>query len=186
MQQKRDANEEAPGHESKKAHVDESNIDAELLAQEFVDPENGDKGDEDVSKDSDKQESDGLKHHVLHPSSDKPLAGTEEWHRVRKDNHKEVERRRRQTINAGIKELAALLPSPETNKSQIIQRAIEFIKRLKESEKNNVEKWTLEKLLNDQALHELTATNEKLKSELEKAYRDVEHWKKICSIAKTD
>jgi bHLH factor len=125
-------------------------------------------------------------HQILHNNPDKPMAGSEEWHRIRKDNHKEVERRRRENINSGIKELAALLPSPETNKSQILQRAIEYIKRLKENEQNNIEKWTLEKLLNDQALAELTASNEKLKTELERAYREVEHWKKVCSIAKEE
>ncbi|GAA5823032.1 hypothetical protein JCM3770_005708 [Rhodotorula araucariae] len=38
----------------------------------------------------------------------------DEWERSRKDNHKEVERRRRETINAGITQLATLLP-PETS-----------------------------------------------------------------------
>lgn len=116
---------------------------------------------------------------ILHQSSEKPLAGTEEWHRIRKDNHKEVERRRRENINTGIKELASLLPTQDSNKSQILQRAIEYIKRLKENENNNIEKWTLEKLLTDQAVAELTASNEKLKAELERAYREVEHWKKV-------
>ncbi|ODV72745.1 Cbf1p CYBJADRAFT_112975, partial [Cyberlindnera jadinii NRRL Y-1542] len=97
--------------------------------------------------------------------NDKPAPGSADWHKQRKDNHKEVERRRRENINAGIKELAMLLPSAETNKSQILQRASEYIKRLKENEQNNIEKWTLEKLLNDQALTELTASNEKLKTE---------------------
>lgn len=121
---------------------------------------------------------------ILHQSAEKPLAGTEEWHRIRKDNHKEVERRRRENINSGIKELAALLPNQDSNKAQILQRAIEYIKRLKENENNNIEKWTLEKLLTDQAVAELTASNEKLKAELERAYREVEHWKKACTVAK--
>ncbi|CCH46163.1 Upstream stimulatory factor 1 [Wickerhamomyces ciferrii] len=118
---------------------------------------------------------------ILHQSSEKPLAGSDEWHRIRKDNHKEVERRRRENINSGIKELSTLLPTQDTNKSQILQRAIEYIKRLKENENNNIEKWTLEKLLTDQAIAELTASNEKLKAELERAYREVEHWKKASS-----
>lgn len=121
---------------------------------------------------------------ILHQNSEKPLAGSEEWHRIRKDNHKEVERRRRENINSGIKDLAALLPTQDANKSQILKRAAEYIKRLKENENNNIEKWTLEKLLTDQAVAELTASNEKLKAELERAYREVEHWKKACSVAK--
>lgn len=122
----------------------------------------------------------------LGDTSKKPKTGSDEWHRLRKDNHKEVERRRRENINAGIKELAALLPAPETNKSQILQRGIEYIKRLRLNEQNNIEKWTLEKLLNDQALAELTASNEKLKTELERAYREVEHWKKMCTMGKDE
>lgn len=104
----------------------------------------------------------------------KPPHGLDEWHRVRRENHKEVERRRRELINQGIKELAALIPTPDTNKAQILQRAVEFIKRLKENENNNIEKWTLEKLLTEQAVTELNALNEKLKQELERAYREIE------------
>ncbi|KAF8001291.1 hypothetical protein HF325_003792 [Metschnikowia pulcherrima] len=61
-----------------------------------------------------------------------------------------------------------------TNKAQILQRGIEFIRRLKENENNNIEKWTLEKLLTEQAVSELNALNEKLKAELERAYREIE------------
>lgn len=107
-------------------------------------------------------------------SSSKPPHGLEEWHRVRRENHKEVERRRRESINQGIKELAVLIPTPDTNKAQIIQRGVEFIRRLKENENNNIEKWTLEKLLTEQAVSELNASNEKLKAELERAYREIE------------
>ncbi|PIS56305.1 hypothetical protein CJI97_001553 [Candidozyma auris] len=108
------------------------------------------------------------------PANSKPPHGSDEWHRIRRENHKEVERRRRDSINAGIKELAALIPTPDTNKAQILQRAVEFIKRLKENENNNIEKWTLEKLLTEQAVSELNASNEKLKAELERAYREID------------
>lgn len=77
--------------------------------------------------------------------------------------------------------MAALIPTPDPNKAQILQRAVEFIKRLKENESNNIEKWTLEKLLTDQAVAELSASNEKLKQELERAYREIEHWKKLVT-----
>ncbi|PVH15307.1 uncharacterized protein CXQ87_003145 [Candidozyma duobushaemuli] len=107
-------------------------------------------------------------------NNSKPPHGSDEWHRVRRENHKEVERRRRDSINAGIKDLAALIPTPDTNKAQILQRAVEFIKRLKENENNNIEKWTLEKLLTEQAVSELNASNEKLKAELERAYREID------------
>ena len=77
----------------------------------------------------------------------------------------------------GIKELGLLIPTRDTNKTQILQRAVEYIKRLKENENNNIEKWTLEKLLTEQAVSELSASNEKLKQELERAYREIERLK---------
>lgn len=63
----------------------------------------------------------------------KPQVGSDEWHQLRKDNHKEgeiadpvpcerrlthlpVERRRRETINEGINELAKIVPDCEKNK----------------------------------------------------------------------
>jgi len=115
--------------------------------------------------------------------SSKPAVGSEEWHKVRKDNHKEVERRRRETINEGITELAKIVPGCEKNKGSILQRAVSFIQQLKENEANNIEKWTLEKLLTEQAIAELSASNDKLKAECERAWREVETWKKTCQSA---
>src|SRR5271154_5227096 len=43
-------------------------------------------------------------------SPNRPQVGSEEWHKQRRDNHKEVERRRRETINDGISELAKIVP----------------------------------------------------------------------------
>lgn len=113
----------------------------------------------------------------------KPAVGSEEWHKVRKDNHKEVERRRRETINEGINELAKIVPGCEKNKGSILQRAVSFITQLKENEAQNIEKWTLEKLLTEQAIAELSASNDKLKLECERAWREVETWKKTCQSA---
>ncbi|KAI9746618.1 MAG: basic helix-loop-helix protein [Claussenomyces sp. TS43310] len=116
-------------------------------------------------------------------SGSKPAVGSEEWHKVRKDNHKEVERRRRETINEGINELAKIVPGCEKNKGSILQRAVSFITQLKENEAQNIEKWTLEKLLTEQAIAELSASNDKLKTECERAWREVETWKKTCQSA---
>ncbi|TID30010.1 hypothetical protein CANINC_001379 [Pichia inconspicua] len=99
--------------------------------------------------------------------------------KLKKMNHKEVERRRRETINNAIKELQDLVPTTHTNKAQIIRKASEYIKKLKEKEENLVNKWTLEKIITDQAISELATSNEKLKSELEKAYRENERFKHI-------
>lgn len=74
---------------------------------------------------------------------------------------KEVERRRRGTINQGINELSALMPtggSSDKAKGAILNRAVTYIRQLKENEARNIEKWTLEKLLMDQAMGELQAT----------------------------
>lgn len=122
---------------------------------------------------------DGAYGTLLDGRDGKPQHGTEEWYRVRRDNHKEVERRRRENINQGIRDIAALMPFHDNNKLAILQRAVEYIKRLKENENNNIEKWTLEKLLTDQAVGELSTSNEKLKRELEKAYKELEHWKRL-------
>ncbi|KAK1835181.1 hypothetical protein QBC39DRAFT_388885 [Podospora conica] len=113
----------------------------------------------------------------------KPTVGSEEWHKMRKDNHKEVERRRRETINEGINELSKIVPNCERNKGQILQRAVSFIQQLKENEHQNIEKWTLEKLLTEQAIAELSQSNDKLKSECERLYRELETWKKVAHSA---
>ncbi|KDN36395.1 hypothetical protein K437DRAFT_217175, partial [Tilletiaria anomala UBC 951] len=68
---------------------------------------------------------------------------------------KEVERRRRHAINEAIDSLATIVPGCEaktTNKGSIITQAVAYIHDLKNNEASNIEKWTLEKLLMDQAL----------------------------------
>ncbi|KAI9807283.1 MAG: basic helix-loop-helix protein [Piccolia ochrophora] len=129
---------------------------------------------------------DGQHHMREHPNAQKPAVGSEEWHRVRRDNHKEVERRRRETINEGINELAKIVPGCEKNKGSILQRAVSFITQLKENESQNIEKWTLEKLLTEQAIAELSASVDKLKNECERAWREAEMWKKACQDAGID
>ncbi|KAK5172615.1 basic helix-loop-helix protein [Saxophila tyrrhenica] len=115
--------------------------------------------------------------------SQKPSVGSDEWHKIRKDNHKEVERRRRETINEGINELAKIVPGCEKNKGSILQRAVQFITQLKDNESQNIEKWTLEKLLTEQAIAELSSSCDKLKSECQRAWAEVEQWKKAAQKA---
>ncbi|CAJ0921342.1 6551_t:CDS:2 [Entrophospora sp. SA101] len=91
------------------------------------------------------------------PSGSRPPVGSDEWNRQRRENHKEVERRRRDTINAGISELAKIVPGCEKNKGSILNRSVQYIQQLKENENTNIEKWELEKLLTDQAIQELQA-----------------------------
>lgn len=89
----------------------------------------------------------------------------DEWTRQRKDNHKEVERRRRGNINEGITELGRIVPngSGEKAKGAILSRAVQYIHHLKENEARNIEKWTLEKLLMDQAMGDLQAQLEDMR-----------------------
>lgn len=51
---------------------------------------------------------------------------------MRRDNHKEVERRRRETINAGINDLAACIPNPDKNKGQILRQAVKYIQSIQD------------------------------------------------------
>ncbi|KAK6496203.1 basic helix-loop-helix protein [Arthrobotrys musiformis] len=113
----------------------------------------------------------------------KPQVGSEEWHRVRKDNHKEVERRRRETINEGINELAKIVPGCEKNKGSILQRTVQYINELKEELKKVNNDRGVEKMLTDQAMRDLTNVNDKLKAECERAWREAETWKKVVSSA---
>ncbi|KAI9812230.1 MAG: basic helix-loop-helix protein [Phylliscum demangeonii] len=117
------------------------------------------------------------------PREGKPAVGSAEWHKMRRDNHKEVERRRRETINEGINEIAKIVPGCEKNKGSILQRAIDFITQLKDNEAQNIEKWTLEKLLTEQAIAELSASVGKLKDECERAWHEAEIWKRTCEKA---
>ena len=94
-----------------------------------------------------------------------------------------VERRRRETINEGINELAKIVPNCEKNKGSILQRGVQYITQLKDNETRNIEKWTLEKLLTDQAIAELSSSVERLKNDLNRAYREVERWKRACQDA---
>ncbi|KAL8734884.1 MAG: hypothetical protein Q9166_001236 [cf. Caloplaca sp. 2 TL-2023] len=110
----------------------------------------------------------------------KPSVGSDEWHKVRRDNHKEVERRRRETINEGINELAKIVPGCEKNKGSILQRAVEYITQLRANETRNIEKYSREKMLMDGVVHELTTSVESMKAELDRANREAAVWKKIA------
>lgn len=94
-----------------------------------------------------------------------------------------VERRRRETINEGINELAKIVPGCEKNKGSILQRAVQYITQLRQNETKNIEKWTLEKLLTDQAIEELDSGMTKLKAERDRLNSENERLKaKIRSI----
>lgn len=91
-----------------------------------------------------------------------------------------MERRRREAINEGINELSKIVPGCEKNKGSILQRAVQYIGQLKENEQQNIEKWTLEKLLLDQAITELSSTAERLKADSKFYQRQREIYKRAC------
>ncbi|KAF9154830.1 basic helix-loop-helix protein [Linnemannia schmuckeri] len=68
------------------------------------------------------------------PPPAKPAPGSEEWHRIRRDNHKEVERRRRENINHGINDLAAVIPNSDKNKGAILRQAVQYIQTIQEAQ----------------------------------------------------
>lgn len=97
-----------------------------------------------------------------------------------------VERRRRETINEGINELAKIVPGCEKNKGSILQNAVRYITKLREDEQQAIEKWTLEKLLTEQAIAELSASNDKLKQENGNLWREIDElqaWKRAAENA---
>ncbi|KAJ2476003.1 basic helix-loop-helix protein [Coemansia sp. RSA 2320] len=99
--------------------------------------------------------------------------GSDEWLRLRRLAHKEVEQRRRDVINNGIDRLAELVPGAERHRGRIVNQAVDYIHRLKEAEAQNIEKWTIEKLLADQVISGLTNQLEQAKKETKKLKRKI-------------
>merc|ERR1712070_102577 len=91
----------------------------------------------------------------LNPNMAKPSVGSEEWHKVRRDN----------------------------NKGSILARAVQFITQLKENETQNIEKWTLEKMVTEQSITVLSSSCDKLKTECQRAWTECEQWKKAAQKA---
>lgn len=109
----------------------------------------------------------------------KPAVGTNEWHAQRKNNHKEVERRRRETINEGINEIAKIVPGCEKNKGSILQRAVSYITELTAKERS----WNNERATIDVAIKELSERNNKLKVSVEQAWAESTKWQRRCRDA---
>ncbi|KKY19185.1 putative hlh dna binding protein [Phaeomoniella chlamydospora] len=109
----------------------------------------------------------------------KPAVGTPQWHQQRKDNHKEVERRRRETINDGINEIAKIVPGCEKNKGSILQRAVSYINELV-MERN---RWHNDRGTLDAAVKELAFRFDKMKESAEQAWVESAKWQKRCRDA---
>ncbi|TFK62964.1 hypothetical protein BDN72DRAFT_341473 [Pluteus cervinus] len=84
----------------------------------------------------------------------------------RRRKHNEVERRRRGKIAEHINILSQIVPNLAEERAKgsvIIERAIQYIHHVKDTEAANIEKWTLEKLLMDQAMGDVRAQLEEAK-----------------------
>lgn len=118
------------------------------------------------------------------PEHERPAVGTEEYALMRRVNHKEVEKKRRETINDGINALAAQLQkeytTSEKNKGAILSKAAQYIERLKQNEASYIERWTLEKLLCDQTIAELQGKCDHLLKEVDRAWKECEAWR-VCA-----
>lgn len=123
-------------------------------------------------------ESQGDKSEQNAGSEGDPEVRSDEWHRLRRDNHKEVERRRRETINKNIDELAKIVPNCDKHKGQILKRSIDYIHQLQAESKKAREEYAYGEMLLKQTLSEFTTRNKALQTELEQAWREAEHWKK--------
>ncbi|KAI8081636.1 uncharacterized protein BX664DRAFT_352762 [Halteromyces radiatus] len=86
--------------------------------------------------------------------------------------HKEVERRRRETITHYINQLAEIVNTTRRQKGEILRDAIDYIKTLKEEHNAAVQKWTLEKILTEQTIRQLQDEMEDYKRQYEEL-RDI-------------
>jgi len=121
----------------------------------------------------------------------KPIKGSAEWQKVRRDNHKEVERRRRENINEGINDLAKVISEGSEqkiesvgksgdNKGVILARAVAFIQDMKERQIQTDTKNDDARRIFEQACHELGNTAEHLKDEVKRLEGEVEKWKTLA------
>ncbi|KAJ5280201.1 bHLH domain-containing protein [Penicillium angulare] len=116
----------------------------------------------------------------------KPTVGSPEWHQIRKNNHKEVERRRREAINEGINQIARIVPNCDKNKGAILQRAIEYICQLQDERKTIEERFEQHSLTTTHAINEISASNSKLKGEVARRNGMASKWLQRCRDAGLD
>ena len=91
-----------------------------------------------------------------------------------------VERRRRETINEGINELAKVIPGSDKNKGAILQSAVSYIAELL----NKQHSWENERATLDIAIKELATRNDKMRESMEQAWVESAKWQKRCRDAR--
>ena len=90
-----------------------------------------------------------------------------------------VERRRRETINDGINEIAKVVPGCEKNKGSILHRAVVYIRELLEAQ----HRWHNERGTLNQAVQELSARFERMKENYDHASAERNKWQQRCRDA---
>lgn len=94
-----------------------------------------------------------------------------------------VERRRRETINEGINEIAKMVPGCEKAKGSILQRAIQYIAKLQEDSKEMAARFDTTNMTTNQAITEISAQNAKLKNEVNLRSDIASKWIQRCRDA---
>jgi bHLH factor len=94
-----------------------------------------------------------------------------------------VERRRRETINEGINEIAKMVPGNEKAKGSILQRAIAYIQKLQEDAKEMEARWDTANMTTNHALAEISTQNAKLKGEVNRRGEVALKWIQRCRDA---
>lgn len=94
-----------------------------------------------------------------------------------------MERRRRETINEGINELARVVPNCEKNKGSILQRAVQYIAELHNDKKNLATRWDQSNMTTNQAITEISNQNSKLKVEVNRRGDIAAKWIQRCRDA---
>ncbi|ORZ17112.1 hypothetical protein BCR42DRAFT_413946 [Absidia repens] len=97
-----------------------------------------------------------------------PVVGSEKWKEMKRISHMEVERRRRETINDYINELARMIRTEHRQKGAILRTTVAHIKSQKEQHDADAQKWALEKLVAEQTIRQLQDEMEKYKARYEK------------------
>ncbi|CAO3587405.1 unnamed protein product [Absidia cylindrospora] len=106
------------------------------------------------------------------PTTSKPpiqqvVVGSDKWKEMKRISHMEVERRRRETINDYINELALMIGTEHRQKGAILRTTVAHIKSQKEQHDADTKKWALEKLVAEQTIRELQDEMEEYKSRYE-------------------
>lgn len=71
------------------------------------------------------------------------------------------------------------MPNCEKNKGAVLQRAVQYIAKLQDEATQNIDKWTFEKLVTEQAINDLS-------SKLGRAWTEKEAWKRLAREAGVD